>query len=520
MSFLNFQHQRAHDLTAQEDPEEEPYRSKYAARVLLEQVRVELSAELDRLEAAGIAAAPAAATPSSESTINTAAAAASTCAALGAVELLLGNNHATTEELSAGEALLLRATEHLRRAPLEAVACELVDAHNSLGILWSQRGEHAKSQLYIQLAIDTYADATATATAPSAASSAASSLSALAISSPSLSPSPSAAGPRITDPARRAKLESLHTHSLFYMAQACQHLGQVQRAVRLCEQTLDRQLRAGAFDPSDGAKNCIFLSTYYLAKRNFRQVEHCLAAADKLLSMLPRAQKSEDTLSSSSSSSSSSAASLEHEARMRADLSRSRAAFHLQWLKLSVARLISSGGGENDDDGSAANAADADADADANADGDASSSATSLFQARWAIMASSIVKYFNQHAISLLTINYARVKRLRYHFLFVMKNVKKYSSQSLDFFDARLHDCHPLSSRRCVCRRRPRARSPPTMSRRARFFSARSRTCSARSSTMCWTDTSATTLRCCRTRVPPTRHSRASNATPIAASKC
>jgi hypothetical protein len=28
-------------------------------------------------------------------------------------------------------------------------------------------------------------------------------------------------------PAQRAKLESLHTHSLFYLAQACQHLGEI-----------------------------------------------------------------------------------------------------------------------------------------------------------------------------------------------------------------------------------------------------------------------------------------------------
>jgi tetratricopeptide (TPR) repeat protein len=264
-------------LSAIEDPEDDPFKSKYEAREMLQRVQADYVAQLIPFVCA---VGECAADPQK----------AEIAACLGAVEVMLGNNHIHCEELSAGEKLLQEAIDHLKIAAVPLVCCELIDAYNSLGILWSHRNEHQKSKHWIQLAVDVYNQ----------------------LQDGELSET------------RRSKVESLYTHTLFYMAQACQHTGEVERAVDLCQQTIDRQLNETQPDLSECAKNCMFLATYYLTRRHFRQVQYFLSAADQLFSQVPAPT----------------GGSTEAHDTMKATLARARADFSLQWLKISAEQLI------------------------------------------------------------------------------------------------------------------------------------------------------------------------------------
>lgn len=87
------------NVESKKDPENEPYRSKYGARELLEEIRQLLGSE----EAAEAEGAPAG------------EAAALRAVRLAVVEYELGVNHTETEELSAGEEHLLKCTRLLER---------------------------------------------------------------------------------------------------------------------------------------------------------------------------------------------------------------------------------------------------------------------------------------------------------------------------------------------------------------------------------------------------------------------
>jgi hypothetical protein len=113
--------------------------------------------------------------------------------------------------------------------------CELIECWNALGILWSQRADHGKSRDFIQCAIDLYASVVASSGAAAASAD---------YSASSSSSSSSSAGTEAT----RKRLEDLHTHSLFYVAQAYQHLGDAEQAVKYCHMTMNRQLDSGVFD--------------------------------------------------------------------------------------------------------------------------------------------------------------------------------------------------------------------------------------------------------------------------------
>ncbi len=117
--------------------------------------------------------------------------------------------------------------------------CELIECWNALGILWSQRADHGKSRDFIQRAIDLYTrvtDSKGAVANPSGDSVASASAS-------------SSSGSAVVDlEATRKRLEDLYTHSLFYVAQAYQHLGDAEQAVKYCHMTMNRQLNSGVFD--------------------------------------------------------------------------------------------------------------------------------------------------------------------------------------------------------------------------------------------------------------------------------
>ncbi len=63
------------------------------------------------------------------------------------------------EEISAGETLLVSSVDRLIGKPL-LFTLELIDAWNHLGVVWSNRDQHAKAMQFLKSAERSYHDAT------------------------------------------------------------------------------------------------------------------------------------------------------------------------------------------------------------------------------------------------------------------------------------------------------------------------------------------------------------------------
>ncbi|GCB82494.1 hypothetical protein scyTo_0022007 [Scyliorhinus torazame] len=140
---LELKYSRALNLSEVEskrDPESEPYRSKYAARQLLKEMKAAVGlraqageGEDERLQEG--------------EWLQKAA----------VLELQLGLNHTETEELSAGEEHLARCVQILDTFKLSPqVVSILIQAQNQLGILWAGLEEMEKAQTYLEDAESLY----------------------------------------------------------------------------------------------------------------------------------------------------------------------------------------------------------------------------------------------------------------------------------------------------------------------------------------------------------------------------
>ncbi|PAA77226.1 hypothetical protein BOX15_Mlig003246g2, partial [Macrostomum lignano] len=78
-------------------------------------------------------------------------------------------------------------------------------------------------------------------------------------------------------------LESLHTKTLFYLAQAFGKADRPADSARYCQMTLNRQLALSDYAASEWAVNCAALSQYYLGVRDFARAHRCLCAASAVL---------------------------------------------------------------------------------------------------------------------------------------------------------------------------------------------------------------------------------------------
>lgn len=112
------------------DPEDNPYKSKYAAREVLNDMKSRLSNIKDSIPSND---------PSFELIENM----------YGAVMLLLGTISIDTEELATGEEQLMNCLNKLEDRALNPQSIVIViKALNQLGLLWSQRGDPNKSHGY------------------------------------------------------------------------------------------------------------------------------------------------------------------------------------------------------------------------------------------------------------------------------------------------------------------------------------------------------------------------------------
>ncbi|XP_068114682.1 KIF-binding protein [Hyperolius riggenbachi] len=240
----------ASDVESRNDPETEPYRSKYRARELLRETRALLG--VPRGEEEG--------DDGRRRRMD---------ARLGVIELRLGVNHTETEEMSAGEEHLVKCSKILERHRLsQQCVSTYIQAQNNLGVLWADRGEIIIAQTYLESAESLYNQYMKK------------------IGKPPVDPDEhfTLEEQNLTDQERSKRFEKAYTHTLYYLAQVYKHLKQDERAAQYCHTTLQRQLEYDGYNPVEWAINAATLSQYYLAKQSYMDARHCLAAANVIFS--------------------------------------------------------------------------------------------------------------------------------------------------------------------------------------------------------------------------------------------
>jgi hypothetical protein len=176
----------------------------------------------------------------------------------------LGSNFVQAEELGEGERMLTRAALLLRGCG-PSFLLERVRTLNSVGIVWSGRGEHEKARVHLEDAHAIFSSALEQGAVD------------------------------------EGELAEAHTMSCFYLAQVFGHLGQVALSAAMCQITLRRQCLLPNLDRREWALNAVQLSGYFLTQDDFVNAHRCLAAAEivlqegmRLLGMSQTSGSSED----------------------------------------------------------------------------------------------------------------------------------------------------------------------------------------------------------------------------------
>ena len=286
MSFFT----RVDALSDIEDPATEPFRSKYAARKLLEERREAVASDTRE------------------------------CAL---IDFRLGVNFVDTEELGRADERLLGALatlcpanvpydasvapegaedgkEETKCAPpptpptdddADAVFDEsddgalldedslyaVVGSLNHLGVLWSHRGEHARAKVCLDKSRAAYFRCRALRPAG-------------APPTPPTEGAAAAAAAAAPAPAPSVRLESLYTHTCFYLAQVHANLGNAVLAARYCERTLERQA-AGADVDMEWIKNCVGLADFHLGAGAMSGALRCVEVAEWQLARIVRTRE-------------------------------------------------------------------------------------------------------------------------------------------------------------------------------------------------------------------------------------
>lgn len=126
---------RLTDEESQNDPTNEPFKSKYAARNILSELKAKLESFETREDE-----------PLSDNERSS-----QLKHRMAVLDYQIGVNYIETEELSTGEEHLLCCLKRLEGDRLNKQCCNLVvNMLNQLGILWSHRGEAEKAKQYLQ----------------------------------------------------------------------------------------------------------------------------------------------------------------------------------------------------------------------------------------------------------------------------------------------------------------------------------------------------------------------------------
>ncbi|XP_071787845.1 KIF-binding protein-like [Asterias amurensis] len=252
------------------DPETNPFKSKYAAREIYQELRAKLEHYY------GINTDEQQQQQQQDSDLHL---------MLASLRYHLGVNYVDTEETSSGEDYLSACRKMLKGLSLDTRAVSLtVKTLNQLGILWSGRRELQKALEFLLEAESVYKKFKhEVGAAPFGINDL-------------LVPEEH----RFTDHKRQQQFEKGYTHTLYYLAQVYGNLGDSEKSASHCHETLKRQLETSQYEPMDWALNCATLSQYYITQDDYSQARHCLASATRIyaeaLQKLPAVETEEDQL--------------------------------------------------------------------------------------------------------------------------------------------------------------------------------------------------------------------------------
>uniref|UniRef100_A0A8C9LVB6 KIF-binding protein n=1 Tax=Piliocolobus tephrosceles TaxID=591936 RepID=A0A8C9LVB6_9PRIM len=260
----------------QKNPEKEPYKSKYSARALLEEVKALLGPasedEDERPEAEDGPVAGDHALGLPAEVVEPEGPVAQRAVRLAVIEFHLGVNHIDTEELSAGEEHLVKCLRLLRRYRL---------SHDCISLyIQAQRQGFAMLPRHQVICLPWPPKVLG-----------------LQVGCPPLDPTERflPEEEKLTEQERSKRFEKVYTHNLYYLAQVYQHLEMFEKAAHYCHSTLKRQLEHNAYHPIEWAINAATLSQFYINKLCFMEARHCLSAANVIFGQTGKISATEDT---------------------------------------------------------------------------------------------------------------------------------------------------------------------------------------------------------------------------------
>uniref|UniRef100_UPI00358DEF89 KIF-binding protein isoform X2 n=1 Tax=Myxine glutinosa TaxID=7769 RepID=UPI00358DEF89 len=241
---------------AQRDPPDEPFRSKYAARNVLDK----LLAELEQADEPGglLLVLRRAAVRSLQATV---------CQ--------------DVEEAAASLELLEDITERLDIDSSRPESVSLaMGVQTQLGMIWVNRDDMEKALPYLEAAEEMYKRYKKEVETPP-----------LDVHELFM-----AQDEMYSEKERKRRFEKAHTHTLCYLALVCKKLEQPERAAAYCLATLQRQLMSQDYDPVDWATNATMLSQYYILGQQYAVGRHCLAAASVVIAKVPEFEEADTEL--------------------------------------------------------------------------------------------------------------------------------------------------------------------------------------------------------------------------------
>ncbi|CAE6920212.1 unnamed protein product [Symbiodinium natans] len=228
------------ELWAVEDPEDNPYKSKYLAREILEVAVKDLEALV-----------------AEEVSVKLADRGREVFARL---LLFLGKNCYFCEEVPQAEKYFIRSLERYLRSTLRLDPepfCFIQDVFNQLGMLWCNRGGHKEGMNFLRRAQVMYSRR-----------------------------------PQAVRDACEERCENNYTMTMFYLAQAYGALQKPTLSAHFCAETMSRQLESNSFglrsqeinerdpfDAKDWIRNCCALSDFFINDGMFWTAEYLLHSA-------------------------------------------------------------------------------------------------------------------------------------------------------------------------------------------------------------------------------------------------
>lgn len=286
------------DEDSKNDPENEPYLSKYKAKEILSNMHESLTKLLN-----------------SESNMDS----VKLQAMQGTVLLNIGIINMETEELTASERVLTEAIELLSpNSSKPEIVVTLINIYNNLGILWSTRDEPGQAKGFLLKAKELYESFKCTLQMPLPMEHVINNVGEADVGDFML-------------------LEKAYTLTLYYLAQVFGSLKENLKSAIYCHVTLRRQLQYSDYEPIDWALNSATLSQYFAEQNGFFQSRHHLAAASTIL------EQYEEKLMSAESNDEAFLAKVETFKHRSADVARCWAKYCLLLMTASKARLMTDG---------------------------------------------------------------------------------------------------------------------------------------------------------------------------------